>query len=50
MEALRPFAHFGRFCNPEAEDYEDNRSFSSVHLQCGMFRRALEALAKAGVK
>jgi hypothetical protein len=50
VEALRPFAHFGKFCNPDSEDYDDNRTFSSIHITCGMMRNALAALVKAGVK
>lgn len=46
VEALRPFAHFGRFCDPNNEDYDDNRTFSSVNITCGMMRRAREALLK----
>ena len=44
-EALEPFAHFGKFCDETREDYEDNRTFSSVHITCGMMRRARAALS-----
>ena len=44
--ALKTFAHFGRFCNPNSENYDDNKIFSSVHLKCGMFRRAREVMEK----
>lgn len=47
IEALTDLAHFGRFCNEQDENYDENRTFSSVHLKCGMFVRAKKALTTA---